>query len=124
MLAAAPRTQCTHCGNAMPAAHRVDDAGKGYCQRCYYALFPRVDCTDCGGQARARRDDPHPLCFRCRRAAFWKGKQCVRCGRDMDQIARRYILEGDTVCCNACLHHLRPKTCAYCGFVGTSVHRD
>lgn len=112
---------CNGCGNQMAKAHRRDPEGS-YCQVCHYRLFKHRTCQRCGGAARAREDDPTPLCHACRNIVLRERRPCDRCG---ELIGPRGTLRRDgSACCRRCLHHLWPKTCAYCGFTGPRVTRN
>lgn len=112
---------CTGCGKQMPKAHRRDLQGS-YCQACHHALFKQRTCQRCGGTARAREDDPTPLCHVCRNIVLRERRPCDRCG---ELIGPRGTLRRDgSACCRRCLRQLWPKTCAYCGFTGPRVTRN
>lgn len=112
---------CKGCGTQMPHARRRDLEG-GYCQVCYHRLFKHHPCQRCGKIARARDDDPTPLCYGCHRIVLRERRQCDGCS---DLIGPRGVLRLDgSAYCRRCLRHFWPKTCAYCGFTGPRVTRN
>ncbi|QSX74456.1 hypothetical protein HIV01_014895 [Lysobacter arenosi] len=113
---------CTSCNKQIPRAHRRDLEG-GYCLACYHLLFKHRPCQRCGEMARAREDDPTPLCNGCRDIVLRERRSCDRCG---DLIGPRGILRRDgSACCRRCRRYMWPdRTCAYCGFTGKRVTRN
>lgn len=99
---------CSECGEVAEKVWRIEKDAI-YCGRCYSRVFTKKVCLACGGSARVHRNDPAPLCRKCRNAK----RQCVRCAKPVPKAG--LIVAGQAVC-PACVRHFKvAEPCPACG---------
>ncbi len=110
-----PRCCCT-CGESIKNARKIQN-GSPYCEKCYFRLFVKLECSMCGGSVRALRNDTAPICGPC----SCEGRTCLRCQKPVPRAGMRV---GNQVTCKSCAPYFRAKEpCERCGTPSSKLSR-
>lgn len=108
---------CDECGRIIKKAHRIFQ-DNDYCSTCYPRIFPKVECTLCGGGARPHRHTNSPaVCRSC----HIKTRKCLRCNKAVPKAGK--VINGQPVCPACTPYFNEPQTCTSCGKASMRVLR-
>lgn len=111
-----PARSCCNCGEGIKKAKKILN-GSSYCEKCYFKVFVKAECSRCAGSVRALRNDTAPICGPCSRA----DRTCVRCQKP---VPRAGIRVGSQVACESCAPYFRAKErCERCGTPSSKLSR-
>lgn len=100
---------CDECGRTIEKAHRFFQ-GKDYCSNCYPRVFPKAECTSCGGVARPHRYSNTPaICRECN----IKTRTCLRCDKAVPRAGK--VINGRPICPSCAPYFNEPQVCTSCG---------
>ena len=108
---------CDECGRTIEKAHRIFQ-GYDYCSTCYPRVFPKVECSLCGGAARSHRySKTDPICRSC----DIKTRKCLRCEKAVPRAGK--VINGKPVCPSCAPYFNEPQLCSSCGQLSKRVTR-